>query len=108
MKTDINIQHSPLPWRVEDDNSIYCTRPDEGPWYSHVAEVESVSGDMPDCINAQFIVTACNAHYDLVAALEACVEELEILADMYPKGRHRADSLTAARAALAKAKGEQP
>lgn len=57
--------------------------------------------DAEDSANFAFIVTACNAHDDLVAALNECSEWLE---SFYDEGADRlAPTLARARAALAKA-----
>jgi hypothetical protein len=85
-------RHTPTPWRFV-------------PW--HVAEGPSevrapegwllctTSGDA----DAEFITIACNAHDDLVAALEHCLREH---GGFFLAG----ESERLARAALAKARGE--
>ena len=55
--------------------------------------------------NAEFIVRACNAHDDLVAALEAIADQdLTYLNGMVTEGKISMSSIFNARAALAKAR----
>lgn len=61
--------------------------------------------------NAEFIVQACNAHDDLVAALEGAIGALEFSRDFHSDLGNEdqafaQDKLDAATAALAKARGE--
>lgn len=96
--------HTPGPWIVNP----FCAQVD-----SHAVDED---GDpIPVCqllwptdlrseaetmANAAFIVRACNSHYELLEALEAMVSE-------YVAGDHIKNlAAVAARAAIAKAKGE--
>ena len=83
--------HTPTPWEVI--------------WKTSVGNKEVVVADL-DCLpnndeneaNAAFIVRACNAHYDLVEALEM------LLQDCKEKGRSA--SYRQAESALKLARGE--
>ena len=73
--------HSPLPWRVEVDSCAACrdygrdgeyqiVGPDGGPpagYHAHFA----------NRADAEFIVTACNSHHDLLAALKLALDQAE-------------------------------
>ena len=86
--------HTPTPWHLTD---AYTDKPFEPLIAS--ARGDGISSDIiagasPD--NAAFIVRACNAHDDLVAALEEIVSLAE-----WERKDHEAIASTA-RAALAK------
>ena len=56
------MKHTPTPWELYDGSSIYSSRPHcigQGE-YGHVATFETAE-------DAEFCLTACNAHDDLVA-----------------------------------------
>jgi hypothetical protein len=85
--------HTPIPWKA--------TR------YSHygilvTAKKRAIAGMMyrlpEDQANAEFIVRACNAHADLLAALEAAIERC-----VWQEG-NGSDWIDLARAAIARAK----
>ena len=102
--------HTPLPWRVflldriEDANRRTVA--------TCACQSNTLTDDGINEDNAQFIVRACNAHNDLVAALSDLLTECD---DMYATLR-RNDYATCnfedlrrvknARAAIAKANGE--
>lgn len=85
-------EHAPTPWEyagrfVKSFGRVIasCPRPQEGSTF--------------DCnASAAFITLACNSHDDLVKALEGVIR----IAD------RATDEFDAARAALAKARGETP
>lgn len=54
--------------------------------------------------NADFIVTACNAHEDLLEALKECISDLACY-EVNPKYPGKNSTLITARAAIAKARG---
>jgi hypothetical protein len=95
-------QHTPTPWRFNE----HPTYADFTIWGDNgLVPVVTELGDgltyEQDCANARMIVRAVNAHADLVAALEACLVRLD---------EHDPQSVPEAlqaRAALAKAKGNQ-
>jgi hypothetical protein len=68
--------HSPLPWRVEEGNTIYCSAPGDS-WDQHVTEVESALRDESDDANARLIVSAVNSHSLLVEALTRLVNAVQ-------------------------------
>ena len=100
------MKHTPTPWRADSGPELsahigpYVYGPDNVPVayvdYQHVGD-GALSNE-----NAAFIVRACNAHDDLVAAVE---ELLEHLADNDPE-LSGSPLCGMARAALAKAKSE--
>ena len=57
------MNHTPTPWKLNCDNEILTT--------NGLIVYISIKA------NAEFIVTACNAHEDLVKALEIALSELE-------------------------------
>lgn len=63
-------QHTPTPWRVEEDkkNLIAATSP--GFFLDPVARCNVSGVHEADKANAAFIVLACNAHEELLAALK--------------------------------------
>jgi hypothetical protein len=99
-------QHSPIPWDIQNKGNLY----------GRDARVEVVMGSnldgsrllpkivrMPDIsdlsyANARFIVQACNAHEELLAALKAFVA-IANLQGLLPA------TLAQARAAIGKAEG---
>lgn len=122
-------KHTPTPWHVFicDDGkewsgwplAIYGPEPDDGEdavcvvrpggfypyaWDEGVSRLEAVA-------TAEFIVRACNAHDDLVAALEAATAAMAMQKALEcGRGVPDADAwdglIAPARAALAKARGE--
>ena len=95
--------HSPVPWYLERDMDeedaplLLSPVPD----FPTVAKIRGRGGPERDMANALFIVRACNAHDELLAALEAFVA-ITNLHGLLPA------TLAQARAAIAKAKGEMP
>jgi hypothetical protein len=70
----MNTQHTPTPWTAEPGAShyeIHCERGAESvPHATQVANVLMLGERREACrANAAFIVRACNAHDELVAAL---------------------------------------
>lgn len=105
-KAELLAGHTPLPWERQ---STDCEGPDYGvsiigsnlgglvaaalPWSTEIED-----GDFSRVeANAEFIVRACNSHYDLLEALQALVNSFE---------KHRPKKYwDDARAAIAKATG---
>ena len=96
-------QHTQGPWRVFTafvDAEIVTDRPTAN-------ETESIvqfKGQRNALANARFIVRACNAHGDMLEALELCVDCLADLARL-DDGTPSISALDMARAAIAKATG---
>jgi hypothetical protein len=73
--------HSTLPWCIRRERCLVQVM-DKGARY-YVATVHESAGDTDDegndivtvVANAEFIVRACNAHYDLLAALKALTQD---------------------------------
>ena len=94
----MNTKHTPLPWTAEvhhivsrDTDGIARNNDNSSVAVAHGPDKES---------NAAFIVRACNAHDELVAALESALKTAEF-EGAAPRPWH-----FAARAAITKAKGE--
>lgn len=91
-------QHTPTPWNHSNgtvvfdgnDRKVAATYANKG-YGIEIDEAQS---------NAAFIVRACNAHDELVAALRACVEEMS--AYEYADEGISGELIRNARAALAK------
>lgn len=102
------MSHSPLPWSVKWDLGalhIYSA-PDPFTGVQFISRVSSqYFGGPPDPdADAQLIVTAVNAHADLLAALKDVVAALQKEAPGTPLNNHKYDALGArALAAIAKA-----
>ncbi len=96
--------HTPTPWVVDavsDANGYRTIRTDDGSIHgdTDVQPIATVYRNMVR-LNAEFIVTACNAHDDLVETLE------RIAATCSSYGNKDAERMrNIARAALAKATG---
>ena len=71
----------------------------------HIPQLGMIQGGVLDLETATFIVKACNAHNDLVAALEALLIDSAAHINV-PVSECVAGVLGDARKALAKAKGE--
>ncbi len=98
--------HSPTPWFDNDNGLIYATSSecqDEAPFVADViADRERQSfGIMTvaERANVAFIVRACNAHHDMLEALENALIALRREYD------EASDCIKDAVAAIAKAKG---
>ena len=98
-------KHAELPWELSYDGRTI------GP-VKYVHTVQPRVGETK--ANAEFIVRACNSHYELLAALELCERHIIQLTNMvgsqFDKSILDAASaakpiLDAASAAIAKAKG---
>jgi len=101
--TDEKAQHTPVPWTWEN---WFDPRGNNFP-YLQAADGRTVQ-DQPDTVDGQFILRACNAHDDLLAAL-AELRDRTLTLSMNEKsslaeiGRALYDI---ADAAIAKAKGQ--
>lgn len=74
MNENVPTEHTPVPWRVKTEQKCAHGRhvhvgPNRGPT---VADVHLWCGQA----DAEFIVRACNAHEDLLAACEAALKDL--------------------------------
>lgn len=71
--------HTPTPYKVEQGQGYHCGRwviTAEGmPPHSPLAHVSQICGPEESYPDAQFIVTALNAHEELVAALKGLLYE---------------------------------
>lgn len=116
----MNTKHTPLPYNVSYDGKIIGPR--EGSSHIIVCEMPvwwpsdrnkgHASQDAQEA-NAQFIVTACNAHYDLLEACKSMLDWMEFTIpnlDRYkvPDRLNYGGPISKARAAIAKAHGKVP
>ena len=97
----MNTKHTPTPWCLGNHGGIFTH--DLRFMVADTSGLDVVVSNMEELANAAFIVRACNAHDDLVAALYAGLRHWHDTAG-YP--RKEPKWLAPARAALAKAKGE--
>lgn len=99
--------HTATPWQVNDNDSFQiCDADGEVRGCAPIAFMHSAPR-AEKIANAKFIVRACNAHDDLVKALQAARDALR---DCHPAMRHfpettlnHANAIAAVSAALAKA-----
>jgi len=94
-------KHIPTPWVIKAHNTIY-----KPAIYSEDRLVSTIRGgfttEAEEYANAEFIVRACNAHDELVAALEGILYNFLRETDVSDCKLE----IFNAKAALAKAKGE--
>jgi hypothetical protein len=121
------MKHTPLPWFKIGMNTI--ARPETpGSWEGNVrficdAHDHCILPTDEDMANAEFIVKACNSHYDLLEALEDCLIAIHAVRALV-KGecpwllnedsdgsgyidQQMIETVASAKAAIAKATGEQ-
>lgn len=60
-----NIKHTPLPWRVRDDGKSWAIIGAEPSW---IGDIDKRNHNA--ATNAEFIIRACNSHYELMEALK--------------------------------------
>ena len=95
--------HTPLPWVINPAHPTYISSADA------TADICELDGWPVDCVaeenaNREFIVRACNSHYQLVEALRGLVNAL---AENDEDGMTEfSDDMVRARAALSQAGGE--
>lgn len=72
-------KHTALPWNIRYEGQTLTNKPNgvfriDGPSGLPLANVHSPKFDRTEGrVNAEFMVRACNAHYELLEALEALV-----------------------------------
>lgn len=111
----------PIPYRSSGLKDTYYAQGNSGSWNMRI--IRSAFNELVGLVteeNAEFIVRACNAHDDLLAALEGVMEEFNEVAmtcgdkcrlcdggpDDIGQLKHEADCpLTVAVAAIGKARG---
>ena len=72
-------KHSSLPWSINPLGEVVHRYEDKTNSYNMT--ICTMGNDMPSfktepLANAEFIVRACNAHYELVTALEECIKAI--------------------------------
>ena len=108
-------QHTPGPWKINKENGlIYADREDDEIEVSPcICVFEDRGNASPVWVdreeeaqaNAQFIVTACNSHYELLEALQRLQLEVIHFRDSGIGIPHLNTALEAAKSAIQKAKG---
>jgi hypothetical protein len=101
-------QHTVLPWHYDHQTKEIYILDDENEPCDVIADMETFKTPIDKAhTNGQFIARACNSHYELLAALEYFVKE-------NARGRYVMDdvcidaiTISQARAAIAKARGQQ-
>ena len=89
------MKHTPLPWSFEKHTAGASIKGSGKEW---IATLQiSFVDDIEAKANAEFIVRACNSHYDL---LEACKKVINNWGNLHPKDRQQL------RNAVAKAEGK--
>lgn len=96
-------KHTPLPWRVFNGETIVGNDDKLLDYSNNDSSVEIAEGVY--CENAEFIVRACNSHYELFDALDRILDEIDGIAfgNIREFSQH---VLIKAKAAIVKAKGE--
>ena len=104
-EAEMNAERTPGPWIVMGRANGYIRRMDAPHGELAVARVMTGRSKEEFACNAAFIVLACNAHDELVAALERTAHALELAYSKKPL-RDMAETLAEANAILAKVKGQ--
>lgn len=104
----MNSNHTPTPYHVGEGKASIIIYDSRG---NAIADAKTFHGKHEDGqaeANAAFIVRACNSHAELLEALETLLKQYDILLDELTEEEFSGyPEVIAARAALAKAKGEQ-
>ena len=77
-------KHTKTPWTTESPcgfpySGIYIVPESSKDFPFHIAQIRELREDEETDANAEFIVTACNAHDALVEALEDSKKEIEFI-----------------------------
>lgn len=85
------IKHTPLPWKMDGDgfDSVaardfgtdgYCifSVDDDGCYKDGICDLLNIVDDAESQANAEFIIRACNSHYELLEALKQVNHTLTI------------------------------
>lgn len=97
------MKHAPTPYEVENEG-----QPSVGIYSidNHLVAVLHGRETTAQDATANFIIRACNAHDDLVAALDALLSDINFSLHEIPPGAIGKIQIRNAQAALSKAKGE--
>jgi len=106
--------HTPGPWRIKYGSpTVVVPGNDTHHRRAAIAQCALSHGigeaGIQDAANAEFIVRACNAHDDLLGALDDLLGQVMQAKEgfgIYANSESMDESVNAARAAIAKAKGE--
>lgn len=96
--------HSPLPWHIgkpnnRDEDGVKLGIREEEQWV--IADVHLnvrtwEYGDGQGRVNAEFIVRACNSHYEREALIRELIETAKQMLEFEPVGSHMAELIAKA------------
>lgn len=95
-------KHTPLPWHYEADRIWQI-----GDEYTTPVVYIDTHKPEQNKANGQFIVRACNSHYELLAAAKKALEFMENIQFNDTLTEHEQAVFDAAQAAIKKAKGAE-
>jgi len=95
-----NAQHTPTPWHTGEGKAERIIYAADGFAVADATVFHGLHVESPTA-NAAFIVRACNAHDELVAALKGLLDDMRDIRGIDPE-EYKPESFAAARAALAK------
>jgi hypothetical protein len=96
-------QHTALPWHYDHQTKEIYILDDENEPCDVIADMETFKTPIDKAhTNGEFIAHACNNHYEMLAALEACKKQLALLGDFA-----FVNLLTQYNIAIAKARGQR-
>lgn len=106
----MTITHTPTPWKLENGHSIIADHPFKGAPVAttyKLADNGRAQQQIPQEANASFIVRACNAHDELLAAATSALNLMRMTYSHATDIPKAADTvLPALEAAIAKAEGK--
>lgn len=102
------VKHTPRPWKLgkNDGNIVQHIYDADGTWIAYTRSPDAMPCEVTTA-NADFIVRACNSHYELVEALALAADRLELSAKRLGGSYEKETEMYVleARASVAKAKG---
>ncbi len=107
MKNKFN-EHTPLPWKVyyaKNNGQVILGTGEENGCAVQAHNGSFWRNDEEAKANAEFVVHACNCHYELLEALEMCQQALIPHYDDDRDGSDEANAVVNAMGVIAKAKG---
>lgn len=104
----VKVKHTPTPWVARHSNPcsetiIYIDNIYSPSSIGDIATIYCAPAGSENAANAEFIVTACNAHQDLIDALQAARNGIQWFMDEHGADESDHEMLDQIDAALAKA-----
>lgn len=98
--------HTELPWKANED-WIGTDRDNQTIAYCSDHRNKRLGSHSERCANAQFIALACNAHFELLAACERAIHDIDHPEAIHPRSKHTLSMATQQliREAISKARG---